>query len=176
MSGCSFFRGSQGKKALNEGIALFNKGDCENAKLKFAEAVQKDPNLWQGYYYMAECALKKIDFQESLKLAQKAMALTGKDKNGNNTLKTFFLTGGQSALAKEDYNNAVFFLSEAVSLDQNASDTHLLLGKALLERGNKGDMKTAIAEFKAAITWSKDTAKDTEQIRGIFFDRAKNIL
>ena len=173
MCGCSFFPGSQSKKSLNEGIALFNNGDCENAKLKFEEAVQKDPNLWQGYYYMAECALKKIDFQESLKLAQKAKALTGKDKNSNNTLKTFFLTGGQSALAKGDYNNAIFFLSEAVSLDQNAADTHLLLGKALLERGEKGDMKTAIAELKAAITWSKDTAKDTEQIRGFFFDRAK---
>ncbi len=34
-------------------------------------------------------------------------------------------------------------------------------------------MKTAIAEFKAAIAKSKDTAQDTEQIRGIFFDRAK---
>jgi tetratricopeptide (TPR) repeat protein len=173
MSGCSFFSDSQAKKVLNEGIALFNNGDCENAKLKFAEAVQKDPNLWQGYYYMAECDLKKMDFQESLKLAQKAMALSGKDKNSSDTLKTFFLTGGQSALAKEDYNNAISFLSEAVSLDQNATDSHFLLGKALLERGEKGDMKTAIGEFKAAIAKSKDTAQDTEQIRRILFERAK---
>jgi Flp pilus assembly protein TadD len=85
---------------------------------------------------MAECALKKTDFQESLKLAQKATALSGKDKNNNDTLKTFFLTGGQNALTKENYNSAILFLREAVSLNQNATDSHLLLGKALLERGD----------------------------------------
>ncbi len=90
MSGCSFFPGSQSKKALSEGIALFNKGDCENAKTEICRGCSERPDSGQGYYYMAECALKKIDFQEALKLAQKAKAVTGKDKNSNNTLKIFF--------------------------------------------------------------------------------------
>jgi Flp pilus assembly protein TadD len=34
-------------------------------------------------------------------------------------------------------------------------------------------MKAAIAECKAAIARSKDTAQDIERIRGFFFDRAK---
>lgn len=79
---------------------------------------------------------------------------------------------GREALNREDYVNAILFFKELVSLDQGKSSAHLWLGKAFLDRGGDGDMKTAITEFKTAMIKSKDSERDIRQIREFLFARA----
>lgn len=171
--GCAVFQSSQGENALHEGIIFFNKGDCENAQIKFEEAVQREPKLCDGYYYMAECALRKDDFQRTLQLSKSALARGEKDEKNVDKLKKLFLMAGQQAYEKKDYDTAIVFLQECLSLGQKDSTAHLWLGKMFLERGGKTDMKTAIAEFKAALEKSENIVNDTKQIRDILFARAQ---
>lgn len=172
MSGCSTVLFNTEKKDFNAGEELFNKGDCDGAKLKLEEALRKDPGLWKGYYYMAECALKGADYQEALQLAKKALNLIGKNGNDRKLIEPLLLKSGQGALNREDYENAILFFKELVSLNPDASSSHLWLGKAFLDRGGNSDLKAAIIAFKNALNISKDIENDTKQIREIFFARA----
>jgi tetratricopeptide (TPR) repeat protein len=173
MCGCKDFKNSKENIEFQKGVDLYNKGDCENAKVKFEESIKKDPQLWEGYLYLANCALKKGAFQESLQLGQKASSIASGDTKSRDSFKIYFGSGGQAALGKGDYDNAILFLKEYVSLNKEDTSAHFLLGKALLERGKIGDMKAAIIEFKAGIVYSKNKDGDIAVLREIFFERAK---
>jgi len=171
-TGCSSLRVKQGNALFKEGVDLFNRGDCENATLKFSNAIQRNQNLGQAYLYMANCALKKSDLSESFKLAKKAVPIIS-DKNSKMELAMFFFTSGHVVLKNKDYDNAILFFEECVSLAQEDISCHLWLGNAFLERGNDGDMRRAISEFKAEIEKSKNPDDITLQIREFLFERAK---
>jgi tetratricopeptide (TPR) repeat protein len=173
VSGCAILPVTEGKKDFNEGAALFKKGDCEKASLKFADALRKEPDLREGYVYLAECSLKKGDREAALQSAQQAMAAAAKEAGISSRLKTVLTAGGQSAFDKKEYDLAVRFFKEAVKLEQNDSSLRLWLGKALLERGNQGDMKAAIIEFKTAMNASASPAQDLALIRSALFARAE---
>ena len=163
----------QGSKDFNEAVALFNNSDCEKAVPKFADAVQKEPDLQEAYVYMAECSLQKGDFKETLSLAKQGISINAQHNKINGRLKTVLMDGGHRAFASHDHESAVLFFKEAVALDPADSRFHLLLGKSLLARGTKGDMKAALIEFKTALKKSSQEAQDTEVIRNILFQRAK---
>jgi len=163
----------KGRKDFNEAVALFNNSDCEKAVPKFADAVQKEPDLQDAYVYMAECSLKKEDFKETLSLAKQGISVNAQHNKINVRLKTVLMDGGQRALASHDNESAVLFFKEAVALDQTDSRFHLLLGKSLLARGTKGDMKAALIEFKTALNKSSQAAQDTEFIRNVLFEKAR---
>lgn len=173
IDGCTMLPVSQERKDFNEAEALYNKGDCDKAVPKFAEALQKEPALQDAYVYMAECSLKKYDFKETLKLAKQVTSVGAQNNEINERLKTVLTDGGQRALERHDDDSAVLFFKEAVALSQSDCRLHLLLGKALLARGDKGDMKAALTEFKTALNKSNQPAQDTEVIRDILFQRAK---
>ena len=163
----------QSRKEFNEAVALVNNNDCEKAMPKFADALQKEPGLYEAYLYMAECSLKKGDLNETLNLVKKCISLDARNTKINGRLKTILSDGGQRALATHDNESAVLFFKEAVALDQAESRFHLLLGKSLLARGAKGDMKAALIEFKTALNKSSQEAQNTELIRNVLFERAK---
>jgi tetratricopeptide (TPR) repeat protein len=108
-----------------------------------------------------------------LRLVKQCISLDARNTKINSRLKTILNDGGQRALATHDNESAVLFFKEAVALDQAASRFHLLLGKSLLARGAKGDMKAALIEFKTALNKSSQDAHDTGEIRDILFQRAR---
>lgn len=169
---CSSSKVNEGSVLFNEGVDLYNRGDCDNAQSKFSNAVQSDPKIGEAYFYMANCALRKGDYTESLNFAKKALSLIA-NKKDTERLEKFFLIAGHYALKNEDNDNAILFFDECVSIAHNDSECHLWLGKALLERGKEGDMKRAIFEFKAALEKSENTDKATLQIREFLFEKAK---
>ncbi len=173
INGCKFFPLTEGRKNFNEAVALYKKGDCENASLKFTEALQKDADLRDSYVYLAECSLKQGNLEAALKSAEQAMAGAAKDADISSRLKTVVTAGGQSAFDKKEDDLAVRFFKEAVKLDQKDSGLRLWLGKALLARGNKEDMKAAIIEFKTAMSTSASPAQTMALIRSALFARAQ---
>ena len=82
------------------------------------------------------------------------------------------LRDGIALYDKGDYENAIIYFKECVTVDKNNSTYHLWLGKVLLERGKEGDLKAALIEFKKAIDTSKERDKAMNQIRSFFFERA----
>jgi tetratricopeptide (TPR) repeat protein len=171
--GCTLLPDTEGRKEFKEAVDLYNKGDCKNASLKFTRALQKDADLLEGYVYMAACSLKQGDPDAALKSAQQAMAAAARDADMSSRLKTILVAGGQKALENKEDELAVRFFREAVTLVQKDSGLRLLLGTALLGRGNKEDMKAAITEFKAAISTSASPGQTMELIRSALFARAE---
>jgi tetratricopeptide (TPR) repeat protein len=169
---CSSSKVNEASVLFHEGVDLYNRGDCDNAQSKFVNAVQSDPKIREAYFYMADCALKKGDYDESLSFAKKALSLIA-NKKDKERFEKFFLIAGQNALKNEDSDNAILFFDECVSISHNDSDCHLWLGNSLLERAKDGDMKRAISEFKAAFEKSEYTDKTTFQIREFLFEKAK---
>ena len=173
MGGCAILPATRARKTLMRERPFIKAGDCEKASLKFADALRKEPDLREGYVYLAECSLKKGDREAALQSAQQAMAAAAKEAGISSRLKTVLTAGGQSAFDKKEYDLAVRFFKEAVKLEQKDSSLRLWLGKALLERGNKGDMKAAIIEFKTAMNASASPAQDLALIRSALFARAE---
>jgi tetratricopeptide (TPR) repeat protein len=172
-SGCAILPATEGRKDFNEGAAFFRNGDCERASLKFSEALNKDPALREGYVYLAECSLKKGDYMTALLQAEQAATAAAGDASMRARLKTVFSNGGQSALNNRDYAAAIRFFRDGAALDQKDGSFHLWMGKAFLERGNKGDMKEALTEFKAVMSTSANPVQDLAQIRSALFARAE---
>jgi tetratricopeptide (TPR) repeat protein len=172
-SGCSVLTVSEGRRDFNTAAALFREGDCEKASLKFSEALNKDPELREGYVYLAECSLKKGDYMTALLQAEQAAATAAGDAGIRARLKTIFLAGGRSALDSRNYDAAIRFFRDGAALDQKDGIFRLWLGKALLERGNKGDMKAALAEFKTVMSTSASPAQDLALVRSALFSRAE---
>ena len=167
------FQAAEARKDFSEAVALYNKGDCEKASLKFTEALQKDSDLRDGYVYMAECRLKQGDLEAALNLARQATVAAAMEDGISGRLKAVLTAGGQKALEKKESDLAVRFFNEAVKLAQKDSGPRLLLGKALLERGGAEDMKAAITEFKTAESTSASPAQDMALIRSALFARAR---
>jgi uncharacterized membrane-anchored protein len=173
MGGCTMLSAPQDRKDFNEAVTLFNNSDCEKAVPKFADAMRQEPGLQEAYVYMADCSLKKGDYQEALSLVKQCISLDARNTKINGRLKTILNDGGQRALVSNDNESAVLFFKEAVALDQADGRFHLSLGKSLIARGTKGDMKAALIEFKTALNKSSQEAQDTEVIRNILFQRAR---
>ena len=173
MASCSTSFFKQGKKDFIAGEEFFNKGDCAGANIHFTESLKKNPDQWQAYLFMAECALKEADYKNMLQWAQKALSHASKNSPERNKLKTLLADGGEEALKKNEYESAILLLQAYIPLDRENSTPHLWLGNAYLERGETGDMKNAIVEFKAALNTSHSSEKDTRQIRDYLIARAK---
>jgi tetratricopeptide (TPR) repeat protein len=172
ISGCAIIAVTEGRKDFNEAVVLYKKGDCEQASLKFSQALQKDADLHESYVYLAECSMKQGDLEAALQSAQLAMAAGAKGADSSR-LKTVLTAGGQSAIEKKQGDLAVRFFKEAVAREQKDDGLRLWLGKALLERGNKEDMKAAITEFKTAMSTSANPGQTMALIRSALFARAE---
>jgi tetratricopeptide (TPR) repeat protein len=172
---CSDTAGNQARKYVDEGISLFKSGDCKGANTSFEKALKKDPNIAAGYFYMAQCSVKNNNFQEGLAQIKKAYSLSQDEKEKKDFIR-FLITSGQDAGKKGDHDHAIMFLNECAALDKRDSTVHLLLGKALLERDKEGDLKAAIAEFKAAQGASEDKKQNIAQVREIIFNKANDYL
>jgi tetratricopeptide (TPR) repeat protein len=162
-----------GEKELNEGIAFFKNGNCDDAKLKLEEALQKNPKFREGYLYIAECALKKAAFHEVLENTSKAVSLDQKDEKMAKEFATLLYTAGHRAMEEKDFANAVLLFQKSASLEEKNSDTHLWLGKAYLERGGDGDLKSAITAFKISLDQSGNKEETLLLLRESLFDRAR---
>jgi tetratricopeptide (TPR) repeat protein len=172
ISGCGTLPVSQDGKVFNEAVALYKNGDCRQACLKFTEALQKDSDLREGYVYLAECSLQQGDLEAALKSAQQAMAGAAGGDDSRRRLKAVLAAGGQKACDAGEFDLSILFSKEAVALDPNDS-LRLLLGTAILGRGGADDMRSAVAEFKIAVSTSATPAQDTELIRSVMFARAE---
>jgi len=172
-SGCSILPVTEGRRDFNKAATLYREGDCEKASLKFTEALNKDPALREGYVYLAECSLKKGDYITALLQAEQATAAAAGDAGIRARLKTIFSAGGRSALDNRDYDAAIRFFRDAAALDQKDGSLHLWLGKALLARANKGDMKAALSEFKTVMSTSASPAQDLALVRSALFAQAE---
>jgi len=173
ISGCAITAVTEGRNDFNEAVALYNTGDCENASLKFTRALQKDADLLEGHVYLAECSLKQGNLEAAVKSAEQAIAAGAKGAGICSRLKTVLTAGGQSAIDKKQGDLAVRFFKDAAPLEQKDSGLRIGLGTALLQRGNKEDMKAAIIEFKTAMSTSASPAQTMALIRSALFARAE---
>lgn len=86
---------------IEEGKALFEKGDLESARVQFQNALQLDPKLADAYFRLALLDEKKEDWGGMLGNILETVAIDPKHLDGQLKLGQIFLSGGQLDKAAE---------------------------------------------------------------------------
>lgn len=87
--------------AFNEGVDLLKAGNSEAAAAKFQEAVQKNPDLPQGWQALASLAYEKKDWAKTIEYGQKATDLDPTLSNLYGTMADAAAKSGDKKAASE---------------------------------------------------------------------------
>lgn len=115
---------------IQEGKALFEKGDLEGARVQFKNALQANPKLAEAYYGMALLDEKKPDYVVLRKDLQEVVVLDPSHYDAQ--VKLGFLLAEQKDKAREQ-------LAIVKKLDAENINTILLEAKILYAEGSKAE-------------------------------------
>lgn len=65
---------------LENGIKFLNMGKLPQAEKQFKLAIEKDPYLYEGFFYLGICYKEKGLFEEAMECFKKAIDLNPQDK------------------------------------------------------------------------------------------------
>lgn len=115
---------------INEGQALFEKGELESARVQFKNALQINPKLVDAYYGLALLEEKNKNWKATNKFLQEVVALDPKHVEAQVKIGYMLLTD----IAKAKEKAAI-----ALKLEPENSDAILLDGRIRYEEGKYGE-------------------------------------
>src|SRR5271165_317737 len=130
----------------NLGLALFQKGQVDDAIAQYEKAVEIYPNYLAAHYNLGNGFLQKGELDEAVAQFQKAVEIDPNDAAAHINL-------GNALFQKEQLDEAVAQFQKAVKIDPNSFATHFNLGGALFE---KGQLDEAITQFREALRLKPD--------------------
>ena len=65
---------------LENGIKFLNRGKFSQAEKQFKLAIEKDPYLYEGFFYLGICYREKGEFERAIESFKKAIDLNPEDK------------------------------------------------------------------------------------------------
>jgi protein O-mannosyl-transferase len=123
------------------GVALFQKGNGDEAIVSFQKALALNPNYADAHNSLGGVLLQKGDGKEAAAHFQKALEIDPDYTEAHNNL-------GNALLQKGSVDAAITHFQKALLINPNYADAHNNLGNALLQRGNANE---AIAHFQKAL-------------------------
>jgi tetratricopeptide (TPR) repeat protein len=140
ISGCATFQGSKPKKDLSEGIALYNKGDYENAIMYFKECIRIDQNnsdyhLWLGNVLLERG--KEGDLKAALTEFKKAIDTSKDSEKALAQIRSFiFERADKYSQTGDIYMESRCYLAYTENFNKNDADAYVKLGRVMLTMGN----------------------------------------
>jgi len=126
---------------INLGLALFQKGQMDEAIVHYQEALEIDPDNSQAHNNLGIALCKKGQADEAIAHFQKALEISP------NFAKAQFNLG-DALLIKGQVDKAMTHFQKALEIDPNYSQAHNNLGIALYKKGQADE---AIAQFQQAL-------------------------
>jgi tetratricopeptide (TPR) repeat protein len=140
ISGCATFQGVKPEKDISEGIALYNKGDYENAILYFKECITDDRNNCTCHLWLGNALLergKEGDLKAALMEFMKAIDTSKERDKALSQIRGFFFARADKYSQKGDmYMESRCYLAYTENFNKNDADAYVKLGKVMLEMGN----------------------------------------
>jgi tetratricopeptide (TPR) repeat protein len=140
ISGCAAFYGSKFEKDLSEGIALYDKGDYENAIMYFKKCISNDKknstcHLWLGKVLLERG--KEGDLKAALTEFKKAIDTSKDREKALAQIRSFFFERADKYSQKGDsYMESRCYLAYTENFNKNDADAYIKLGNVMLAMGN----------------------------------------
>ena len=125
----------------NLGIALFEKGQLDEAIVHYRTTLQMQPDFWDADYNLGSALLGKGEVDEAIFYCEKAVAKQPNDPDAQVAL-------ANALLQKRRIDDAIVHYQKAVAIRPDYFLARYGLGHALLE---KGQLDGAIEHFRAAL-------------------------
>src|SRR5262249_1834879 len=125
----------------NLGIALFQKGQLDEAIAHYRTTLQMQPNFWDADYNLGSALLGKGEVDEAILYCDKAVAKQPNDPDAQVAL-------ANALLQKKRIDDAIVHYRKAAAIRPDYFLARYGLGHALLE---KGDLDAAIEHCRAAL-------------------------
>jgi protein O-mannosyl-transferase len=143
----------------NLGIALFEKGQLDEAIVHYRTTLQMQPNFWDADYNLGSALLGKGEVDEAIFYCDKAVANQPNDPDSQVAL-------ANALLQKKRIDDAIIHFQKAVAIRPDYFLARYRLGHALLE---KGKLDAAIEHSRAALLIQPDNA-DCHTVLAIALD------
>jgi tetratricopeptide (TPR) repeat protein len=111
----------------------------DEALVKLAEAIRRDPTQWKAYLYSAQAYIGKLDWTAALASIRKARELAPSEGAVLTTLGESLFGAGREALQRGAFTVAVGHFVEYVKLRPADATGYLNAGRAYLGNRNWGD-------------------------------------
>jgi tetratricopeptide (TPR) repeat protein len=143
----------------NLGIALFEKGELDEAIARYRTALQMQPDFWDADYNLGNALLGKGEVDAAIFYCDKAVAKQPNDADAQVAL-------ANALLQKKRIDDAIVHYQKAVAIRSDYFLARYGLGHALLE---KGQLDGAIEHCRAALLIRPDHS-DCHTILAIALD------
>lgn len=132
----------------NLGIALFRKGDTDDAIAHYRTTLEMQPDFWDAEYNLGIALLSKGQVDEAIAHCSNAVRIAPNDPDAQVAL-------GNALLQKERIDDAIVHYQKALSIRPEYFLAHHSLGHAFLE---KGEIDAAISHCRAALLIQSENA------------------
>jgi len=132
----------------NLGIALFQKGDTDDAIAHYRTTLEMQPDFWDAEYNLGIALLSKGQVDEAIAHCSNAVRIAPNDPDAQVAL-------GNALLQKERIDDAIVHYQKALSMRPDYFLAHHSLGHAFLE---KGEIDAAISHCRAALLIQSENA------------------
>ncbi len=130
----------------NLGIALFQKGDTDDAIAHYRTTLEMQPDFWDAEYNLGIALLSKGQVDEAIAHCSNAVRIAPNDPDAQL---------GNALLQKERIDDAIVHYQKALSMRPDYFLAHHSLGHAFLE---KGEIDAAISHCRAALLIQSENA------------------
>jgi tetratricopeptide (TPR) repeat protein len=150
----------------SEAEAFFKEGKLTQAIDAYKQAIQADPKNPSNYVALARAQVFAGNYTEAKITAEDALIL-----NPNNSMSHAVKAWALDKL--EDYLEAEASVKQALDLDPNNALAHAYLAEILIDKGDFGDIQTAIDESHKAQTLAPNLL-ETHRVRGYVLYATQN--
>jgi tetratricopeptide (TPR) repeat protein len=140
INSCATFQGSRPEMNLNEGFALYEKGDYKNAIIYFEGCIAEDKNNSTCHLWLGKALLgrgKEEDLKAVLTEFKKAIDTSKeREKTLSQIRACFFARADKYSQKGDNYMESRCYLAYTENFNKNDADAYVKLGKVMLEMGN----------------------------------------
>ncbi len=145
------------ERLIYQGEMQLDGGNKEAAKALFEEAIQADPNRWDGHGYVAEMLLNSQDWQLAYPHLAKMEEIDPDSVVGNYLMATYWYK-------RKDFERALVYAEKVKVSRPGNSELRNLLGNIYVGLGQKEE---ALQEFEAAVRLAPDRPDFRANLRSI---------
>jgi tetratricopeptide (TPR) repeat protein len=150
--------------AFNQGVALVQQGDVEQAKARFMEASRIDEDMPQPYSALAGIYLEEGDNAQAIAMANKFLELEPDNPRALQILYDAYQASGDAAKAEE-------MLNRLSSLEGGGTDAAVRVFNQGAEAARVGDLDGALEAFQKAAELDPELAPAYAALARVHFDR-----
>jgi protein O-mannosyl-transferase len=147
----------------NFGMALFQKGQLDEAMAHFQTALRIDPNFIEARYNLGVALFQKGQVDEAMAQYQKALEINPNYAGAHNNMGTLLLQKGQ-------VDEAMAHFQKALEASPNNAEAHYNLGDALVQ---KGRLDEAMVQYQKALEINSNLAAAHNNMGTIFLQKGQ---